>query len=853
MKVDPRTPAPSQVPPPDPLERIWGQPPGLAGWFSAVNHKLIGRRFMVTAFVFFLIGGIEALLVRTQLVQPEMELLGPDFYNQMFTMHGTTMMFLFIIPMIEGLMIYFVPLQIGTRDLPFPRLNAFSYWTLLFGGIFLHTSFLVRAIPDGGWFAYVPLTGPEFRPDLGLDFWLLGVTFVEIGALVAAVEIIVLILRQRAPGMSLSRMPLFVWGSFVTSFIVLFAFPPLIVGTILLEADRKLGTLFYDTAGGGEPHLWQHLFWFFGHPDVYIMLLPAIGIVALVLPVFARTRIVGYVAIASATVAIAVISFGVWVHHMYAVGLPMLVLAFFAASSLIIAIPSGVQIFAFIATLWKGTRLNWTTPMLFAVGFIVLFVAGGITGVMLGLVPFDLQVHDSFFVVAHFHYVIIGGVLFPFFAGFHYWWPKVTGRVLSERLGHLTFWLMFVGFNLGFFPQHILGLQGMPRRVHTYPEGLGWDALNLASTIGAFILALGVLVFLLNAMKSYRRTPTAGPNPWNAGTLEWAVSSPPPMYNFRRFPIVRSTDPLWDRAGAPDDHVPLHAADEPSRSEGWELDAPADGVREVLGTGMLDAEPEEVLRLPGNSYAPVAVAASIAILLVGVLVDSLATFLLGAVLTVAGLIGWIWQGGGTAPLRRGELYVEPAAGHKVGVQTRSLGFMGALVGLAALGTGYGTFGASYLYLFVRADQWPPSGIGLPEVTGPAAALVLPVAAALTSWAPIRREPRGPAMGILAALVLGAFFLGWQSLAILGAPFSHDIHAYGSLFHSISIFHGLNVLLAISISLVAFIWHRRRLDPRRAGVAIRIAALWWTFTALMSVWVFAVLYLTPNVASGLLPS
>jgi cytochrome c oxidase subunit I+III len=614
----------------DRLVGAWRSPRGIAA-LSAVNHKNIGLRFIVTGFIFFLIGGLQALLIRLQLAVPDNTVMGPDFYNQMFTMHGTTMMFLFAVPILEGFGMYLVPLQVGTRDLPFPRLNAFGYWCYLFGGLFLYSSFFTGQVPDGGWFAYPPFTGPEFSPDLGLDFWLLGVTFVEISAIVGAIELIIVILKRRAPGMSLNRLPLFSWAILITSFMILFAMPSLIIGSVLLEIERKLGTFFYDPAGGGDPLLWQHLFWFFGHPEVYIMLLPAVGIISMIIPVFMRTRIVGYTFLVVATVAIGLISFGVWVHHMFAVGFPMLTLTFFAGASLVIAIPSGVQVFAWVATIWRGSAV-WKAPSLFVVGFLVIFVLGGITGVMVAIVPFNFQIHDSFFVVAHFHYVLIGGVVFPVMAGLYFWIPKISGRMLKEGLSKTSFWFVFIGFNLAFFPQHFLGFLGMPRRVYTYGPGLGWESHNLLSTLGAFILAAGILVFLIDLAYSLRRGPRAPADPWNAGTLEWAAASPPEPFNFDVIPMVEGRDPLWDQKSLVPDEPRVPRVGEP----------PEPGVREVINTTVLTASPQNVVALPGPSYMPLVTALGISLSLFGVLLDLIPAIVAGIVVIVAAVVAWLW-------------------------------------------------------------------------------------------------------------------------------------------------------------------------------------------------------------------
>ncbi|HVM39425.1 MAG TPA: cbb3-type cytochrome c oxidase subunit I, partial [Acidimicrobiia bacterium] len=467
------------------LERLWSDAPGIPGFLTTVDHKRIGTRYFVTSFLFLLVGGVQALLIRLQLAGPNQDLLDPEAFNQLMTMHGTTMIFLFNTPiMLGGFGNYVTPLQIGARDMAFPRVNALSYWIFLFSGGLMYASFFLGKMPDGGWFAYPPLTGPVFSPGVNLDFWAVGVIFVGLSTTAGAINLIVTIFRLRAPGMSLNRMPLFVWAVLVTSFMSLFAFPAITLAPLLLELDRIFGMTWYWPAAGGSAVLYQHLFWFWGHPEVYILLVPATGIVSTVIPVFARHRIVGYSWMATALVAIGFLSFGVWVHHMFAVGVPFLGALFFAMASLLITIPSGVQFFGWIATVWRGRRPVFSTPMLFSLGFLFIFLLGGFTGVMVAVLPFDLQVHDSYFVVAHFHYVLIGGVVFPVFAGIYYWLPKLTGRMFSERAGKVSFWTMFVGFNVAFFPMHILGLFGMPRRVYTYQEGLGWDGYNLVATLG---------------------------------------------------------------------------------------------------------------------------------------------------------------------------------------------------------------------------------------------------------------------------------------------------------------------------------------------------------------------------------
>jgi cytochrome c oxidase subunit I+III len=610
------------------LERAWKGPGGLREWATTVDHKVIGVRYLYTAFAFFVAAGIEALILRTQLAVPENDLVGPEAFAQLFSMHGITMIFLFITPMLSGFGNYLVPLQIGARDLAFPRLNAFGYWVFLASGLFLYSSLLVAAAPNVGWFNYVPLASDAYSPGLNIDFYTLGLTFLTVSTTAGAINFIVTILRLRAPGMSINRMPLYCWAILSASLAIVFALPSLTAANLLLWLERQHGFHFFESEAGGDPLLWQHLFWIFGHPDVYIIFLPAIGIVSTIVPVFSRRPIVAYSWVALATVTIGIVGFGVWVHHMFAVGLPQISMTFFSAASLMIAIPSGVQVFAWLATMLTG-RPVLRTPFLFVLGFVVVFVVGGLTGVMFAVVPFDQQVTDSYFVVAHFHYVLFGGSVFPIFAGIHYWLPKISGRMLSEWLGQLSFWLIFVGFNLTFFPMHVSGLLGMPRRVYTYQAGLGWDVYNLLATIGAFVLAVGILAVVVNVVWSVRRGAPAGADPWRANTLEWSTSSPPPTYNFAVIPTVRSADPNWD--------VEDRAVDE-RRLERGEL-VLAEG-QEMLASTVFDARADQVLVVPSGSAWPLLLAASLTVLCFGFLLGYLAMILAGVILALGSVTGW---------------------------------------------------------------------------------------------------------------------------------------------------------------------------------------------------------------------
>jgi cytochrome c oxidase subunit I len=515
-------------------------------WFSTVDHKRIGILYILSAFFFMVIGGVEALLIRIQLSKPENHFLVGDAYNQVFTLHGTTMIFLVVIPLLLGITVYLVPLMIGASDMIFPRMNALGYWNYLFGGLLIYSSMAFGGAPNAGWFAYAPLSEKAYSFTTGMDYWALGLLVVGSGTVLTAINVIATVIKLRAPGLTMRRLPLFVWMGFVNSFLILFAMPPLNASLFMLFIDRQLAGHFFSPETGGSALLWQHFFWSFGHPEVYIMALPAFGIISEVIPVFSRKPIYGYGFVAGSTLAIAFLSTGVWIHHMFTVGLPPVVYYLSGAASMIIAVPTGVKVFNWIATMWGGS-IRFTTSMLFALGFLIQFTIGGLTGVMFAVIPIDWQLTDTYFVVAHMHYVLFGGTLFAFMAGVYYWFPKITGRMLSERLGKWHFWLMMAGFNGTFLVQHLLGILGMPRRVYTYSANLpGWHELNLFSTLGAFLLAGSFLPFFWNLVQSYQKGKLAGNNPWDAWTLEWATTSPPPVYNFESVPEVTGRRPLWD-------------------------------------------------------------------------------------------------------------------------------------------------------------------------------------------------------------------------------------------------------------------------------------------------------------------
>ena len=518
---------------------------GFLSWIMTVDHKRIGILYLLSASVFFMVGGFEALLMRIQLAQPENKFLSPDMYNQIFTMHGTTMIFLAVMPLAAGFGNYLIPLMLGARDMAFPKLNALSYWTFLFGGLFMYSSFFFGGAPNAGWFSYAPLTEKLYSPTHGMDFWVMGILLLGFATTIGSINFIVTIIQLRAPGMTLTRLPLFVWTMFVTSFLAVFSLPSLTTAVLLLFLDRELGAHFYNVAQGGSALLWQHLFWFFGHPEVYILILPAMGIVSEVIPVFSGKPLFGYKAVVFSAIGIGFLGFTVWAHHMFATGMPSTTLLFFAADSFLIGVPTGVKIFAWLGTMWKG-KLRFATPMLFAVGFVAMFLIGGLDGIHLAVVPVDWQLTDTYYVVSHLHYVLFGGAIFGIFSGVYYWFPKITGRRLQEGLGKWHFWLMFIGMNLVFMPMHILGIEGMPRRIYTYGAGRGWEIWNFIETIGAFTIAVGMLIFIINFFVSLRKKTANEADPWDGYTLEWKTASPPPVYNFEKIPSVRGRRPLWD-------------------------------------------------------------------------------------------------------------------------------------------------------------------------------------------------------------------------------------------------------------------------------------------------------------------
>ncbi|MCX7561242.1 cytochrome c oxidase subunit I [Sulfitobacter sp. F26204] len=805
------------------LTAIWASEPGIRGWFSTVNHTDLGRMFLVTAFFCFMVGGLLSMLIRAQLATPHSAFAGPEIYNQIFTMHGTIMMFLFAIPTFEGLAIYLLPKMLGTRDLAFPRLTAYGYWCYFFGGAMLIFSMLFGIAPDGGWFMYPPLSNAIYSPGINTDFWLIGITFVEISAIAAAVELTVSILKYRAPGMSLDKMPIFAWYALVTALMILTGFPPLILGSVLLEVERVFGLPFFQADLGGDSLLWQHLFWLFGHPEVYIIFLPAAGIVSTVLPVMCRTTLLGHGWIIAAAVALAFLSFGLWVHHMFTTGIPHMGLAFFSAASTLVAVPTGVQIFAWIGTMWKG-RPELHLPMLHILGFFVTFVIGGLTGVMVAVVPFDWQAHDTAFITAHLHYVLFGGFVFPIFAGVYYWLPHFTGRRRFFHLGELAFALVFIGFHVTFLAMHWVGLLGQRRRISTYAPEDGWTTINLISSIGSFILAIGIAMILIDVILHALTASRGRRNPWRASTLEWAMMTPAPAYNVASLPHISSRDPLADD---PDLAVRL------ARGKGY-LGDPGKGWRETLTVDIASGRPDMHVIYPANTRLPILMSAVTGVFFLSLLLKFYWTVPL-AILGVAALAWkWVWGLGlrddpGMQPIGHGIELPNAAA------VERSPGWWGTVFLLTANATFFGSLLFGFAFLWTVAPGWPPpvwfAASPFALSIGLFGALIGPIAMRLA----VRKNRRGgsavPAfvVAFLAALVLTISC----STMMLRTPAPSD-HAYGATLFVLGgygVFHAALAALMICF-LVARVLHGFTSPARRAELPI--VGLWVDYASIIGV-------------------
>jgi cytochrome c oxidase subunit I+III len=802
------------------LAAIWATGPGLQR-LAAVNHTVLGLRFMATAFVIFGIAGVLGMLTRVQLATAQSTFMDSETYNQVFTMHGTMMLFLFAIPVLEGIAVYLTPKILGTRDFAFPRLTAYGYWCYLFGSTILTCALLFGVAPNGGWFMYTPLSSNIYTPGINADIWLLGVTFVEISALTLAVEIVVSILKMRAPGMSLDRMPIFGWYILVTALMMVVAFPPLILGSILLETERAFGLPFFDPTRGGDALLWQHLFWLFGHPDVYIIFLPMAGVLSTMIPVFARTPLVGYRAIVVAIIALAFVSFGIWVHHMFTVGIPHLALAFFSAGSAIVAVPTAVQVFAWLATLSHG-RPRWDVPMLYIFGFFFIFVIGGLTGVMLAVVPFDWQVHDTYFVVAHFHYVAGGAVLFPLLAAFYYWLPLLTGRTAIYRLSVPAFWLIFIGFNLTFLLMHLVGLLGMPRRIYTYSGTEGWVWLNLLSSVGGFIMTIGVGVVVIDLIAQVLYGRRVRRDPWNASTLEWAMPIPPAPYAFASIPSV---DTRADRI------VPNDLAPSLARGEGY-LGFARNGWQETLGVHMTSGEPEQLILLPRPTYFPLVIALATAAAVLTMLFQFYWLALAMAVVTT----GLFVLSGQSAGLSRDYGPLPVGRGLDLPPHTEVAGappWWALIFTLLADGTLFTSLVFGALYLWISAPNWPPSAVAQTNPLGAwvsvASLFVAAVGARISFYSLVSgRSPHGWIALTTISLFATIGALGIMIWHMTPHPREHALGATSAALLGYVVLHaaiGLLFLLSNLMRIAAGYVSQRRVTD------LRLTRLWIDYTAL----------------------
>ncbi len=824
----------------DAFSETWNEPTGFPGGMATVDNFQIGVRFLVTSFSFFLVAGAFALLMRVQLARADNDFLGPDVYNRLFTMHGTVMMYLFAVPFQEGMAAVLLPWMLGGRDLAFPRLTAFSYWVFLFSGLIFFSGFLFDAVADVGWFAYTPLSAPAFAAN-GIDFWVVGLGAAEVAGIAAGSELAVSILRLRAPGMALHRMPLYAWAWLATAVMIVFAFTTLLIATLLLELDHDLGTRFFDDQRGGNHLLWQHLFWFFGHPEVYIIFLPATGVVSMIVGAFAG-RIVGYTWIVVAILLTGFLSFGLWVHHMYTTGLPELSLYFFAGASLMIAIASGVQIFAWIASLWRR-RPVLAAPLLFVLGFVFIFVLGGLTGVMVAVVPFDLQVHDTYFLVAHFHYVLIGGAVFPMMGGVYYWLPKFCGRMPNERLGKWSFWLTFLGFNATFFPMHVMGLLGMPRRVYTYPASLGIEGYNLFATVGAFVLAAGFAAFVINVLYALRYGAEASQNPWGGDSLEWALPSPPNFALYPRLPTISSRHPLWQQeTDSSLDHPWQHVVEAlDHRPEEW---------RATLLVDMISGEPQAIARLAQPSYMPLVASVGIVLVTVGTIAKLFLLIPVGVLISVAALFKWHWPSRTELELMRTSSLPKETGLPIFTTGSNSLGWMGMLFVVAVLGWSVGTLLYSYFYLRLYSDEWPQGGLPLPDRLLPAAmfaAIGLAAAAFGWAWSSFRAAHKLRSMvGLAAGIALLASFLVVHVVQLSREEFTPQTNAYGSIFFVLS--WTVDLVVLIGLGMAAMTMARAWLEGKHwqlfLALSVQMTAHYGYFAAGVAAVVYGTLYLSP---------
>ena len=804
------------------LLKTWATPTGFRYW-SAVNNTEVGVWYTAVAFIFFLFAGVLALLMRVQLAQPGADFLSADTYNQAFTVHGSVMMFLFAIPIFEAIAVTLMPQMLGARDLPFPRLAAFGFWCFVLGGLFLCGSIFFDAAPKGGWFMYPPLTS-EYQDGIGPDIWLLGFSFIEVAAIASAVELIVGALKCRPPGMRLNLMPLYAWYTLVAAAMILFAFPPLIAGSMMMEIQRAFDWPFFDPARGGDPLLWQHLFWLFGHPEVYIIFLPSIALVAMIVPTFARRPMVGYSWVVLAAIGIGFLSFGLWVHHMYTTGLPGVSLGLFSAASTAVAIPTGIQFLAFIATLLAG-RVVKGLPMLWVLGGIVIFVLGGLTGVMVALAPFDFQAHDTFFVVGHLHYVLIGGAIFPIIAGVYYYYPIVADKHLSKRLGTIAFWLSFVGFNVTFFPMHLSGMLGMQRRVFTYPADLGFDTLNLVSTIGAFILGAGIAVVVWDVLRPKKKEPYPERNPWGAGTLEWVQEMPGKPWGIRSIPEIDSRYPLWDQPNL------LRDIDEGR----FYLPDAEEELRETLVTSVIDAKPQQCQRLPGPSFIPLVAALTLGGFFIFGTFHLWVPAVASLVVSIVVICYWLWKGTALVPEKPRKhvglglelpLYASGSA---------SVGWWGMFITMLADITAYVCIVFGYFFFWTIHDDFPPDPAAGPGVLWPAVGGGLLVAAWLLMVL-VRRWNRADRAGLVYGGLGAAIVLAIAGgLALVAGPWLTDLdptaHAYDATVWLLVVWTVLHVALGLIMQLYCVLRRAAGRLTAAHDIDIHNVVLYWHFTLL----------------------
>lgn len=799
----------------------------------------VGPWYIGAAGVFFLFGGVLALLMRIQLALPGNDFLSAEHYNQIFTLHGSVMMFLFAVPIFEAVSILLMPQMLGARDLPFPRLSAYGFWGFVIGGIFLCGSIFFNAAPAGGWFMYPPLT-TGYQPGIGADIWLLGFSFIEVAAIAAAVELIVGVLKCRAPGMRINLVPLYGWYVLVAAAMVLFAFPPLIAGTILLELERAFHWPFFDATRGGDPLLWQHLFWIFGHPEVYIIFLPSVALVAMIVPTFARRPIIGYSWIVLAAIGTGFLSFGLWVHHMFTTGLPGISLALFSAASMAVAIPTGVQFFCFLATLLAG-RVVTSVPLLYIFGGLATFVIGGLTGVMVAVVPFNFQAHDTFFVVGHLHSVLIGGTIFPLVAGAYYFFPIATGKKLSDRLGRHAFWLMFTGFNVTFLPMHFTGLRGMPRRVFTYPEGLGFDALNLLSSIGAFVLAAGFAIFVWDLVRPKSRQPYSERNPWGAGTLEWLQEMPAQPWGFRSLPEIDSRYPLWDQPNFQRDV-----------DEGRFYMPDAEELkRELMVTTIIDAQPVQCLRVPGPTFLTLIAAVFTGGVFLFPIFKMWWATAISAALLLGALVVWLWTGTALIPERQEK---DVGLGLKLPLYAsgpQSVGWWAMFITMLADITAFVSLVFGYFFFWTIHRDFPPSPTPGPGVWWPSIALVLLLAAWLLTMLSRRLNHGGHTIAFIVSLLAAAMASVAGGAALVAGPWTTGLdptsHIYPAIVWVIVIWTVFHVAIGVIMLLYCVARSIAGRLTARDDIDIANVALYWHFAAITSVMTIAVIAGFPLVA------